>query len=289
MQNDSGLKQVGSNIKDKPLYLDRRSDDWRLCLDDSLRFLFHAWQTDWVGLPALVESCINFLKLNEQGQTQTSVKLLAVAQQVAVQIEADCNSNFKKYEPQYHNRLHFACVLTTLTLQIAIESERCQPEDSTWPAALILIALTHDLNHTGRVNQFTSEIEQLSFNALHPYLQEHDIPIKWVERIQHVILLSDFLLVKENHNRIAGEQFSWNIDWAVVLLNESDIMISVSEEFGPGLGLALAKEWKKNALSIGDFIGTQEGRKGFLKNTTFSSDSAIVLGAVEAQKRQLNY
>lgn len=89
MQNDSGLKQVGSNTRDKPLYLDRHLDDWRLCLDDSLRFLFHTWQTDWVGLPTLVESCINFLKLNEQGQTQTSVKLLAVVQQVAVQIEVD--------------------------------------------------------------------------------------------------------------------------------------------------------------------------------------------------------
>lgn len=268
-------------------FLDNRSGDWSRCLKESLRFLRDSWGTRWVGLPLLVDACADFLKLNVTEPTEITAKLLTVAREVAGEIEADSASNALYAEPCYHNRLHFADVLTIVTLQSAIESQHSNVSDTQWQATLILVAIAHDLRHPGRVNHHGSEIEQLSVNALRPYLQKHAVPDLWSKRIERIILSSDFSLVSENHQRVAGKAFSWDTDWAIVLLNEADVMASVLEEFGRELGVALASEWALAGLLMHNSVATDQGRLDFLSSTIFSSYSATTLGAPTERLKQL--
>lgn len=289
-QSPSSSQKGTTELQTMHSFLDNRSGDWKDCLNASLRFLRQSWATQWVGLPFVVDACANFLNLKATTLTEDGAKFLAVAREVALQIEADSINRCRALsseEPHYHNRLHFADVLTTVTLQAAIESEHSNLSDKPWQAALILIAIAHDLQHPGRVNHHLAEIEQLSVDALRPHLKAHAVPELWIERIERVILSSDFALVSKNHARIAGKAFSWNMDWAIVLMNEADVMASVSETFGSELGFALASEWATASLPMHSSVATDQGRLDFLASTFFSSYSATILGAPVERLKQL--
>ena len=281
------LKKEHSRLHKTSSFLDNRSGDWRDCLNSSLRFLRQSWDTQWVGLPFVVDACANFLNLNATTLNVTGTKLLAVAQELALDIDRHASHHSSTAEPAYHNRLHFADVLTTVSIQAAIEGTRCPSKDTDWLAALILIALAHDLNHPGRINQHCAEIEQLAVDALQPYLHKHAVARLWSSRIERVILSSDFSLVSENHKRVAGKSFAWNVDWAIVLINEADVMASVSEAFGAELRCALAREWALASVPMHSSVATDQGRLDFLASTVFSSYSAAVLGAPRERLKQL--
>ena len=282
-----------------PAFLDQSAGDWRACLDASLAYLRQSWDGQriesgdgardgrWVGLPFLVDACADFLGIGGAAPGATSATLIAVARQVAAQIEAEGGCGVDSAEPGYHNRLHFSDSLTTITLQAAIESQCLGVDDADWKAALLLIALGHDFRHPGRVNGARAEIEQQSFDALKPYLQQHAVPALWMERIEAVILRSDFSVVADNHQRVAGQDFSWCADWAAVLLNEADIMASASPDFGPRLSRALAAEWELIGFAAYRSVATPQGRKAFLQSIEFSSPSAGVLGAAQRVRQQL--
>jgi len=210
-----------------------------------------------------------------------------VAREVAAQIEAEGGCGVASAEPGYHNRLHFSDSLTTITLQVAIESQRLGLDDADWKAAMVLIALAHDFRHPGRVNGLRSEIEQQSFDAFKPHLQQQAVPAPWMERIEAVILRSDFSMVADNHRRVAGQDFSWCNDWAAVLLNEADIMASASPVFGPRLSQALAQEWELVGFAAYRSVATPQGRVAFLQSIEFSSPSSGVLGVAQRVQQQL--
>jgi len=289
MQNHSEpSEKENSNVHSVHSFLDNRSGDWGRCLNNSLRFLRESWATQWVGLPFVVDACARFLNLNATTQTVTSAKFLAVAREVALQIEANSCLSPSSEEPHYHNRLHFADVLTTVTIQAAIESAHWNLKDTQWQAVLILIAIAHDLHHPGQVNRFSAEIEQMSVDALRPHLETHAVPDIWIKRIDRAILSSDFSLVSKNHERVAGSAFAWNTDWISVLLNEADVMASVLEEFGTELSLALASEWALVSFPAHRSVATAQGRRDFLASTSFSSYSATILGAPVERLKQLS-
>lgn len=151
--------------------------------------------------------------------------------------------------------------------------------DTAWQAALLLIAVAHDLHHPGRVNRHTSDIESASVNALLPLMLSMNLSDAWIDSIRTVILRSDFNLVRENHVRVAGLPFQWSSDWATVLLNEADIMASASADFGPALSLALSKEWEAIQFTPHATVAIKSGRRQFLSNIQFSSYSARTLSA----------
>ena len=260
-------------------YLELPGTDWRACLLSSYAYLRHSWQTQWVGLPKLVEACAAFLKLSAIPDDSQTPLLLDLALAAARQIEAEEGRGIDTPEPDYHNRLHFADSLTTVTLQCSMEVQQGAEPDTAWQAALLLIAVAHDYHHTGRVNRHTSDIESASVNALLPLMVSVNLSDVWIDRIRTVILRSDFSLVRENHARVAGLPFQWNTDWATVLLNESDIMASASADFGPALSLALSKEWEAIQFAPHATVATESGRRQFLSNIQFSSYSARTLSA----------
>ena len=274
-------------------YLSKNALDWPGCLAHSLGYVRQSWAAQWVGLPCLLELCADFLHLNQGAQTPTTACLLAAARELAIHIEAESAGAIATAEPPYHNRLHFADVLTAMTVQVAIEGAHCRAsgevegDGADWQAALLLIALAHDFRHCGGVNAHAAQMEQQSFDALQPFLERHGLALDWALRIHTVIVRSDFLAVPENHRRVSGHPFAWCTDWATVLLNEADTMASASPTFGPALGHALAAEWARAQLPAHGSVATAQGRRDFLKSLAFSSYSAKVLGAPEAVAAQL--
>jgi hypothetical protein len=70
-----------------------------------------------------------------------------------------------------------------------------------------------------------------------------------------------------------------------VLLNEADIFVSATAEFGPGLSDALAREWEQAGFAGHASVATAAGRAQFLRSVFFSSPAALALG-IQAQVQQ---
>lgn len=260
-------------------YLDTSNGDWCHNLVSSYAFLRHSWHTDWIGLPQLIKYCSEYLKLEASGEDEEVGSLLAVALCIASQIESEKGCGIDTPEPFYHNRLHFADSLTTITLQCGLEIQNGIKPNPAWQAALLLIAVSHDFRHSGQVNRHSSEIESASVSYLIPIMKSMKLDDAWIGRICDVILRSDFSLVKENHSRVNGRAFQWDNEWAAVLLDEADIMASASEEFGPALSNSLSTEWQAINFAPYATVATESGRRQFLSTIQFSSYSGRMLSA----------
>jgi len=262
-----------------PSYLDTSSGDWAGCLLSSYGFLRHSWQTKWIGLPQIIKYCAEYLKLDTNGEQDHVNTLLNAAMAVANQIESEIGYGIDTAEPAYHNRLHFADSLTTISLQCKLEVQNGAKHDHAWQTALLLIAVAHDFRHPGHINRHVSDIESTSVKFLIPILKGMNISALWIERIANAILRSDFTLVKENHSRVQGTAFGWNNEWAAVLLNEADVMASASADFGPSLSSALSLEWQAINFPAYATVATEPGRRQFLSSIQFSSYSGRILSA----------
>jgi hypothetical protein len=207
--------------------------------------------------------------------------MLKAAQSVAFEIEKHAETLSELNEPRYHNRLHFADALTSISVQLAILVMLKKEANQDWMACALLTCIAHDFVHPGKVNLAESEIEKQSVNFLKPILKSHSVPDEWQKIIDTVIVRSDFAVVHQNHAQVAGKAFEWNLEWLCVLLNEADVMASASAKYGPELGQSLAQEWRLIDFPLHSSVASLEGRKNFLKQLIFSSPSSLVLGLGE--------
>ena len=254
-------------------YLKSEDDDWGVCLEKSFAVLRTSWESEWVGLPYLLSRCVDFLNLSKNLSSDAS-QMLLTAKAIAERIEFQYSQSSVKAEPKYHNRLHTADVLTSLSILVCIQSKIQGDLDIDWIACALLGAIAHDFEHSGKVNQFESEIESNTMNQLHPFLLTHQVPSHWCKALECVILRSDFALVQKNHELVKGKKFQCDQDWLNVYLNEADVMASATTKFGPELGNSLAEEWRMINFSAHQTVSTSLGRKAFLKQLVFSSDAS---------------
>lgn len=258
-------------------YLNVNDVDWCICLDKSFSFLRHSWSNQWVGLPSLLNRCVDFLGLSASSLTVDARQLLLTARAVAHSIEYQYDRGLIKLEPKYHNRLHTADVLTAMSVLIAIQSNIQNNLDKEWVACALLSAIGHDFDHSGNVNQFESEIELKTIQKLQPLISSHKLPRKWCNALESAILKSDFALVQKNHELVKGKAFKCDQDWLNVYLNEADVIASSTAKFGPQLGHSLAEEWRLIDLPAYKSVSTDTGRKAFLKQLEFSSGASRLL------------
>lgn len=259
-------------------FLVREDVSWLQCLENSYAALRSSWQGQWVGLPTVLAECIQFLGLNDAKASVASMQLLKAADTVAHVIEDSFADDGIAAEPLYHNRLHFADAIATISLQIAIQSHLSKQTHPEWAACALLACIAHDLGHTGRINQFESELEKHSVELLQPILEACGVSGVWREWTERCIIQSDFALVQKNHAAVQGAEFEWDLKWLIVFLNESDVMASASTKFGTSMGEALAREWQKIDFVAHKTVATPAGRKGFLKIISFSSPASKELG-----------
>jgi len=266
---------------------------WDRCLVESLSFIRSSWKSDWHGLPHFLEESIRFLGLDRQASDSVQAAL-ALARSLSHEIEdlySHAGPGFA--EPAYHSRLHFADTLCCITLQLAIEklaieTEQAGPIDSDWCASACLAALAHDFGHQGKVNTFTSEVEAQTVELLLPKMKAFKLSEAIQGRVTECILMSDFSLAKQNHQKVENAGFSCNQLWLNAILNESDIMASCLPEFGSEMGRLLSEEWKHIDFPPHVSVGTPQGRMQFLSSANFSSHSSRVLGIGEKISTQIN-
>jgi len=268
-------------VKSSIQYLNLKEDLWHECLESSYGFLRASWTGNWLGMPFVLIECLRFLNLQENNLSEAGRGMLAAAKSVAYEIEKHAENLSELEEPKYHNRLHFADALTSMSVQLSILVALKKELNQDWMACALLTCIAHDFFHPGKVNLVESEIERQSVNFLKPILKSHSVPDEWRKIIATVIVRSDFAVVHQNHAHVAGKAFEWNLKWLCVLLNEADVMASASAKFGPELGESLAQEWRLIDFPLHSSVASLEGRKNFLKQLIFSSPSSLVLGLGE--------
>ena len=268
-------------MKSSIQYLNLKEDLWHECLESSYGFLRASWTGNWLGMPCVLIECLRFLNLQENNLSEAGRGMLAAAKSVAYEIEKHAENLSELEEPKYHNRLHFADALTSMSVQLSILVALKKEANQDWMACALLTCIAHDFFHPGKVNLVESEIERQSVNFLKPILKSHSVPDEWRKIIDTVIVRSDFAVVHQNHAHVAGKAFEWNLKWLCVLLNEADVMASASAKFGPELGESLAQEWRLIDFPLHSSVASLEGRKNFLKQLIFSSPSSLVLGLGE--------
>ena len=268
-------------MKSSIQYLNLKEDLWHECLESSYGFLRASWTGNWLGMPFVLIECLRFLNLQENNLSEAGRGMLAAAKSVAYEIEKHAENLSELEEPKYHNRLHFADALTSMSVQLSILVALKKEANQDWMACALLTCIAHDFFHPGKVNLVESEIERQSVNFVKPILKSHSVPDEWRKIIDTVIVRSDFAVVHQNHAHVAGKAFEWNLKWLCVLLNEADVMASASAKFGPELGESLAQEWRLIDFPLHSSVASLEGRKNFLKQLIFSSPSSLVLGLGE--------
>jgi hypothetical protein len=262
-------------------YLNLKDDLWHECLENSYGFLRKSWRSHWLGMPGVLHECLEFLNLDENNLSKAARSMLDAAKSVALEIENQNHSQPNFTEPKYHNRLHFADALTSMSIQLAILVAVEKKAQHDWMVCALLTCIAHDFLHPGKVNRVESEIEKQSFNFLKPILSFHSVPDAWQKVIETAIVRSDFAIVHHNHANVIGENFEWNLKWLCVLLNEADVMASASSKYGPELGESLAQELQLIDFAHQTSVAGIEGRKTFLKQLFFSSPASLVLGLNE--------
>lgn len=266
---------MSENFQDS--YLVLHKDDWSACFDTSLLCLRQSWAIDWISLPVVLKRCAAFLSLQADALSLQARAMLLAALAVAQASEQRFGGASPYPEPQYHNRLHTADVLTAMALQLAIEAKHIGNHDRDWICAALLTAVGHDFMHLGGVNEEVSQMEKQTCERMRPILEESKVDSVWIERVEAAIIRSDFSLATQNHEQVSGAEFAWNQPWLTVLLNEADILPSSHPRFGQDLSLALSQEWKTIGYAPHSEVATYAGRQAFLKSLKFSSYSSKLL------------
>jgi hypothetical protein len=225
--------------------------------------------------------------ISKKDLSKDAVLMLEVALHVADLIEKEALENKALVDHPYHNRLHFAQVVTSVGIEYSIQVIDCPDESGEWLACLFLSAIGHDYKHTGDVNRSPMELEMRSVQALLPVFIKFDLSDDWVKTITQIVLSTDVPTSSAVHARVKGLPFKWDTDWASVLLIESDNMASASKILGSDLGRSLSNEWLKITSPPDQNVASSEGRRRYLRSLTFSSHASQVLGLGRSIEEQL--
>jgi hypothetical protein len=257
-----------------------------LYLEATLHNLRTKWPDAWPGMAVVVRSALGQLGFSQGARLSARDQALHDCIFSVIQaIEKDGQHRAKRQqEPQYHNRLHFADAVVSLTVLLANErlvagrAANEQPSHAEWLAMLTVVS--HDFLHNGQINQFRSEIEALSVKALTPHMVKHKVHKDDQAVIASLILKTDPAFVPESHQAIAALPFDVSDPRCLlVLIQECDILASTLPTTGHSLTQQLSDEWAPVAPDRSQSLLTDKGRLFFLKHMAlFSSPSSRLLG-----------
>ena len=248
--------------------------------------LRQSWPDDWVGLPVIVADCLKRLGHREDAPLSATARASRdCIAAVAAAIEDDGLQRHRQgSEPPYHNRLHIADTLVSMTgLLLATRAAQQRapgsaPSDAEW--VLMLAMLAHDFGHPGKVNQFPGEIERHSVNEVLPLMQAAGLSEPVIALIGELILMTDPVRVRPHHEAMRGRAFDLDdADCMAMLLQECDILASAMPDIGIHLTHQLASEWSQFSEAMADSLLRVKSRITFLRNQAlFSSPASQRLG-----------
>jgi hypothetical protein len=257
-----------------------------LHLETTLKQLRDQWPHAWPGMEVVVRDALQRLgftagaTLSERDQALYDCIFSVIA---TIEVDGERRAA-QQLEPQYHNRLHFADAVVSLTAllvnerQIAGRAADALPSHAEWLGMLTVVS--HDLLHNGKINQFRSEIEAMSVKALTLHMVEHGVHPDDQALIATMILKTDPAFVPESHQLIANLPFDLSDPRCLlVLIQECDILASALPGTGHSLTQQLSDEWAPLAPDLSRSLLTDKGRLYFLKHMAlFSSPSSRLLG-----------
>ena len=263
-------------------------------LNVSLMNLRRSWPHGWPGMQAVVAGCFQRLDLDLVPTDPAMLTCTRCIHDLSDWLERDGEERRRDgVEPAYHNRLHTADTMVSLTLLLQAQRQLSgrDPVASARHERLSLLAmLAHDLLHDGGVNQFEAQLESRSVQALTPLMQHHGLPGSDQAVVRHLILKTDAQAVPATHKQIAGRPFDLDdLECLTVLVQEADIMASTLPSTGPSLTHHLAEEWTRSNPSQARQLLTPAGRLRFLEHAAlFSSPASQLLGAQTARQAQMD-
>ena len=263
-------------------------------LEVSLLNLRTCWPHGWPGLPLVFERCLEQLGFNLQPHATGLQAVTRCALEVAEWLEREGRQQSQLgLEPAYHNRLHMADTLVSLTLLLKVQRQLASATSPTtrrheWLALLAMLA--HDLLHDGSVNQYPTQLESRSAKALKPLMQQHGMSRQDQRVVEHLILKTDPQCVRQTHAEVAGRPFVLeDMDCLAVLVQEADIVASTLAVTGTDLTRSLAQEWESDQPAMAKTLLTVEGRLRFLEyGALFSSPASLWMGIQQARQAQID-
>lgn len=262
---------------------------------DFLR-LRDAWQHGWVGLGSIAADCMARLGCPDDAMLGGAARAMRdCIGRVAEAIEQDGRERqHQACEPAYHNRLHIADTLRSLTCLLlatrAAQGRALQsaPTEAEWTMLLAMVG--HDYLHTGRVNQFPGELESRSAQALHPLMQECGVPDQIRATVDQLILMTDPACVRRHHESLRGQPFdAASFGGMAMLLQESDILASAMPGIGMQLTRQLASEWALFSEAMASALLQPASRIAFLRDIAmFSSPASQRLGIAAMMAQEIS-
>jgi len=267
-------------------------------LQTALLKLRAAWPDLWPGMPRVLAACLAQLgHAADAVAPGPAAAVHACMQDLAEAIETDGRCRLTQgLEPAYHNRLHMADTLVSLTA-LLLETRQDpgetrlaqqQPAHAEWLAMLAMLG--HDFHHDGTINKTPSELERRSVSLLAPLLERHGVSAEDSAVVNDLILLTDPTQVSASHQKIVGRPFAiHDLDCLAVLVQEADILASTLPGIGQGLTQQLAQEWALFDTPRARHVLTGAGRMGFLRfGALFSSPASQRLGLAELRAAQIS-
>jgi hypothetical protein len=288
-------------------------------LKEALSRLRRDWPDHWPGLPLVLAQCLERLhEVKSQGPSLRYQQLRSAAEDLARRVEAvHAGMAAQAIEAAYHNRLHFADTLWCMTALLlasrkiasasgsmfnAQSGQAGGPNDAALPSSdsskdlrieqemlVMLVIVTHDFEHDGRVNQYPMEMEKHSASRAASVLRDLGLSESDIASVRRLVERTDPLSVTENHQRALQNVFDLSDEaWLQVLANEADIFASALPEFGESLGEALSKEWSKKHSAMAQSVISAKGRLFFLEKVAiFSTPASRYLGLQALRQQQI--
>ena len=263
-------------------------------LEVSLLNLRTYWPQGWPGLGLVFERCVQQLGYPAQPRDPHQQAVARCAQAVARWLEREGTRRHRRgLEPQYHNRLHMADTLVCMTFLLKAQRSvqgvpTLRGHRHEWLALLAMLA--HDLLHDGSVNQYPAQLESRSAQALQPLMQQHGMPEPDQRVVQHLILKTDPLCVRQAHAQVLDRSFVVeDIDCLAVLVQEADILASTLAVTAMDLTHSLSREWERSNPSMAPVLMTRQGRLRFLElGALFSSPASRWMGIQQARQSEID-
>jgi hypothetical protein len=244
------------------------------------------WPSDWPGLTFVVNSALAKLGHVQGAPLQPRLQaLLDCVLLVSECVERDGAKRAKNsQEPSYHSRLHIADTIVAMTALLRAQrlanghSPHSPLSRHEWQ--MFLAICSHDLFHSGKINQYAAQIEGQSVASLVPLMQKCKVHAADQRAIRRMILQTDPAMVKGSHLRVRSIAFSEkSLPCQIVMVQEADIMASSLPTIGDDLTQKLSQEWREVDPLRSKSLLSKQARIFFLKEfALFSSPASRYLG-----------
>ena len=197
----SGLIPLVSGLIVKPIHSAE--------LTQTLLELRYRWPHRWPGLAHVFKACLRRLGCDVDGQVSrssdcskagTSQRFQVLFNSAMAIARLSEHQSRRQNEPSYHNRLHTADTLISMTALLSQTSSiGCSDSrdhntcsrafDADHFAFMLLVMLCHDVSHPGKINRFRFANELHSLRIVFPLLTREGLALRDQQRLRQLIII----------------------------------------------------------------------------------------------------